>query len=319
MGPYDKELMMAILTASTALAGLTGVVIGQIRQSKLTARSRFCFSGLLVITFVFAGIAIARAINWLGSPEDWESQEARCYFEIQLVLFLVVATAFWLSDLTMRIRLTNILTVLKKVRKSIVSAIFIAFSWLLQQFTRVRETIQAACKEACEKVKRVLNVAYSWISWQIVRIKTISKALLKKPPSKDTDEKKAGQTSMFLRLILLFLPLILGGIRLMGCNNSHVGNTLALFGACLLIIGIVIPSQFFARIIPNQNERDSIWLFVMGLGSTFGVGGLALSGVEHHLAGMIFIYAGLLGLVSVFCCFFAAPFKSFISRLKKTR
>lgn len=286
MGPYDKELMMAILTASTALAGLTGVVIGQIRQSKLTVRSRFCFSGLLVITFVFAGIAIARAINWLGSPEDWESQEARCYFEIQLVLFLVVATAFWLSDLTMRIRLTNILTVLKKVWKSIVSAIFIAFSWLLQQLTRVRETIQAACKKACEKVKGPILAVYSWILKQVLRLwKAVHKGC-KKEDTEDANGKDDGEMSKVPRAVLLCITAIVGGVGLAGYHHFGGGIAMAIAGIYLYFIGpSIMQSKYVAKRLPRA-ERDNWQSFIIALSVAFGIGGLGLTGLPYQTPGI---------------------------------
>jgi hypothetical protein len=288
MGPYDKELMIAILAASTTLAGLTGVVIGQIRQSKLTVRSRFCFSGLLVITFVFAGIAIARAINWLSSPEDWESQEARCYFEIQLVLFLVVATAFWLSDLNMRIRLTSILTVLKKVRKSIVSAIFIVFSWLLQQFTRVRETIQAACKKACEKVKKTILAGYSWILKQVLRLwEAVHKGCKKENPEDvHVNGKEDGELSKVPRAALFCITAIVGGVGLAGYHHFGGGIAMAVAGIYLYVIGPpIMQSKYVAKRLPRA-ERDNWQSFIIALSVALGIGGLGLTGLPYQTPGI---------------------------------
>jgi len=65
---YDKELMMVIITASATLAGLQGVVIGQITQSKIKTQAKNWLKVALIFTFLFALLAVIVAINWLSSP-----------------------------------------------------------------------------------------------------------------------------------------------------------------------------------------------------------------------------------------------------------
>lgn len=92
---YEKELMMAILTAATALAGLSGVVIGQIVQSKLPAKVRYRLKLPLIFTFLLAILAVSAAIDWLSSPEDADKLAAIIFFGAQLTVFSGVVTAFW--------------------------------------------------------------------------------------------------------------------------------------------------------------------------------------------------------------------------------
>lgn len=94
---YDKELMMAILTAATALAGLSGVVIGQIAQSSLSTKVRFRLKLVLVFTFLLAILAVASAINWFSSPEHIDKLVAVSSFGAQLIVFSGAVAVFWLK------------------------------------------------------------------------------------------------------------------------------------------------------------------------------------------------------------------------------
>jgi len=94
---YDKELMMAVLTASTALAGLTGVVIGQIVQSGLVNRMKFWLRIPLIFSFLLAILAVTYAIAWFTSPSDLDKVVSLLLFAGQLVLFSAVSATFWLS------------------------------------------------------------------------------------------------------------------------------------------------------------------------------------------------------------------------------
>ena len=94
---YEKELMMAILTAATALAGLSGVVIGQIAQSSLSDKAKFGLKVALICTFLLAILAVAAAIDWLSSPERADKLVAIISFGVQLCVFSGAAAAFWLK------------------------------------------------------------------------------------------------------------------------------------------------------------------------------------------------------------------------------
>jgi hypothetical protein len=93
---YEKELMMAILTASTALAGLTGVVIGQIVQSGLATKIKFWLKVPLIFSFLLALLAVMYAISWLISPSDLDRLVSLHCFAGQLSLFSGVSATFWL-------------------------------------------------------------------------------------------------------------------------------------------------------------------------------------------------------------------------------
>jgi hypothetical protein len=186
----------------------------------------------------------------------------------------------------MRIRLTNIITVLKKVRKSIVSAIFIAFSWLLQQLTRVRETIQATYKKACEKVKGTILAVYSWILKQVLRLWKAGHKGCKKENPEDTNGKDDGKMSKVLRVVLLCITAIVGGVGLAGYHHFWGGIAMAVAGIFLNFIGPLIISKYIAKRLPQRAERDNWQLFIAALSVALGIGGLGLTGLPYRTPGI---------------------------------
>lgn len=97
---YEKELMMAIVTASPALVGLTGVIIGQIAQSERLGISRrsWLIKVPLLLSFVFGLAAVGFAIDWLVSPEYVDRVVAVLLFSARLFLVAVATVAFWLPQ-----------------------------------------------------------------------------------------------------------------------------------------------------------------------------------------------------------------------------
>ena len=95
---YEKELMMAIVGSATALAGLQGVVIGQITQNmNVSAKFKRALKILLVGTFLFAIISVVSAMDWLLSPEIVDKWIAIITFSLQLTLFSVIVSAYWIK------------------------------------------------------------------------------------------------------------------------------------------------------------------------------------------------------------------------------
>jgi len=94
--PFLKEVMMAIIVAATTLAGLAGVVIGQISQSKLDKQLKRAFRLALVVSFIVATSAVIVAISWLVSPSDMKREAATSLFGAQLITFSVTTATFWL-------------------------------------------------------------------------------------------------------------------------------------------------------------------------------------------------------------------------------
>lgn len=94
---YESEFTMAIIIASTALLGLTGVVIGQVMQSNLSNRAINRLKAALLPTFALGIFTVVYAINWLSSPSSVERLVAIITFTFQICLFSAAAIAFWFS------------------------------------------------------------------------------------------------------------------------------------------------------------------------------------------------------------------------------
>lgn len=94
--PFLKEVMMAIIVAATTLAGLTGIVIGQISQSKFEKQLKKAFRLALVASFILATTAVIFAIGWLVSPSDMKREAVTSLFGAQLITFSVTTATFWL-------------------------------------------------------------------------------------------------------------------------------------------------------------------------------------------------------------------------------
>lgn len=94
---YEKELMMAILTSSTALAGLSAIVVGQVTQSRASKKVKNWFKILLTLTLLLAVLAITCTFSWFSSPSAGERLAATLCFTGQLGLFLLMVGGFWIE------------------------------------------------------------------------------------------------------------------------------------------------------------------------------------------------------------------------------
>ena len=103
MNEYLGDLMMGVLIASTAFCGLTGVVIGQIRERESEIARRKAMVGFLSASFFFGVIAILFTIMWFSAPSteiSWLSPTVISPWALfaQIVLFVSVIVDFWLSE-----------------------------------------------------------------------------------------------------------------------------------------------------------------------------------------------------------------------------
>jgi len=94
---YEKELMMAILTSSTALAGLSAVVVGQVIQTRIAKKVKNWFRILLTLTLLVAILAITYTFAWFSSPTAGERLAATLCFTGQIGLFLIMVGGFWME------------------------------------------------------------------------------------------------------------------------------------------------------------------------------------------------------------------------------
>lgn len=98
---HQVELMMALLIASTALAGLTAVFMGQVAQASREKRERarrVDIITLLVSFAMFLGVIVC-SINWFNSGNPWYAIGTTCFFPLQIVAFTLVFVTFWLNEL----------------------------------------------------------------------------------------------------------------------------------------------------------------------------------------------------------------------------
>ncbi len=91
---YPVELMMAVVVASTAFAALTGVVIGQVIESKAKIKKKER-KQLLIISCGLGVLATALVISWFVSHNNWVGTLAVIIFLVQMILFWVTALTFW--------------------------------------------------------------------------------------------------------------------------------------------------------------------------------------------------------------------------------
>jgi hypothetical protein len=96
---YNVELMMAIIVASTALVGLTGIIVGQIRgRRKLSIKWRRKIRNNLIASFGLGMAASLFGVLWLLVPvEPWRSI-AVFAFIFQVLCVVPTALAFWSVD-----------------------------------------------------------------------------------------------------------------------------------------------------------------------------------------------------------------------------
>lgn len=92
---HQNELAMAVLVASTAFAGLTGVVIGQITQHKLPISTTKRLKNSLQWSFMAGVIAASLAIFWFVKPCIWTVGVAAIGLVFQISLFWPIVYRFW--------------------------------------------------------------------------------------------------------------------------------------------------------------------------------------------------------------------------------
>ena len=91
----QTELMMAVIVASTAFAALTGVVIGQVIESKTTIKRKER-KELLISSCGLGVLATALAISWfIFSHNTFVGSLAISSFLVQIILFWWTAFIFW--------------------------------------------------------------------------------------------------------------------------------------------------------------------------------------------------------------------------------
>jgi len=94
---HETELMMAIIMASSALVGLTGVIVCQITDKPIKRWLKI-IKGIFVFSFLFGILAIALAIDWLVLESSWARVYAHIAFGIQVIMVSVASIVYWLSS-----------------------------------------------------------------------------------------------------------------------------------------------------------------------------------------------------------------------------
>jgi len=97
MQELQIELMMAVIVASTAFAGLMGIIIWQIMQNDLVIGR--LFKTFLCISFLFGIIAALLALGYLYFTEPtyarfWYGKLAMLSFTFQIIFSLVLPLRF---------------------------------------------------------------------------------------------------------------------------------------------------------------------------------------------------------------------------------
>ncbi len=93
---FGNELFKAVLIASTAFTGITGVVIWQAMGNGSSAPVQKWFGWCLVFSFVIGAAVVLLTVLWfLGTGQSkWEGPLATGLLVIQVYLFLVVPARF---------------------------------------------------------------------------------------------------------------------------------------------------------------------------------------------------------------------------------
>ncbi len=91
---YEKELMLAIFTSSTALAGLAAIVAGQVLQRNKSKRVKRWFKIMLSLTLLLAVFAVINSFLWLLSPTTSERVLATACFGAELFVFVLLTLGF---------------------------------------------------------------------------------------------------------------------------------------------------------------------------------------------------------------------------------
>lgn len=94
---HETELMMAIIMASTALVGLTGVIICQIID-KPVKRWLKTIKTVFIFSFLFGILAVVQAIGWLASESYGERVQATIFFAMQIIIVSGASSVYWMSE-----------------------------------------------------------------------------------------------------------------------------------------------------------------------------------------------------------------------------
>ncbi len=96
---HNVELMMSLIVASTALAGLQAVVVGQVRWNKEDRIMNISLRAITVAAFIFMLSTVQAAGRWLLIEEDASLNWALWTFSFQVLAFIVVPVAFLVEAL----------------------------------------------------------------------------------------------------------------------------------------------------------------------------------------------------------------------------
>jgi hypothetical protein len=94
--PFVREAMIAVAAASPVLAGLTGVVMGQVWSYKLGRFLNLFFILFFVDTLILVFLAARGAIDWLLAPDFEDYWQPATLFSVQLGLFLGALVVLWI-------------------------------------------------------------------------------------------------------------------------------------------------------------------------------------------------------------------------------
>lgn len=88
---HNVELMAALIVASTALAGLQTVALGQTLHSKSMPREiKVALRVVTAIAFILAISTLYGAVNWLDNEGHEYLSIAKWSFSIQLFMFVPI-------------------------------------------------------------------------------------------------------------------------------------------------------------------------------------------------------------------------------------
>lgn len=91
---HNVELMMSLIVASTALAGLQAVVIGQVKWIKEDRTMNIFLYAITVVAFILMVSTVQAAARWLLIEERASFNWALGTFSFQVLMFIAVVSAF---------------------------------------------------------------------------------------------------------------------------------------------------------------------------------------------------------------------------------
>jgi uncharacterized membrane protein YobD (UPF0266 family) len=97
---YISNVMMAVIIASTALVGLTGVLIGQVMQPTFPKNTRLRFRSGFAASLFIGILAVLLALLWFLNAHICGECELIALLSVlallgQIALFIRVAFEFW--------------------------------------------------------------------------------------------------------------------------------------------------------------------------------------------------------------------------------